>query len=158
MLETEPSRAIREGKQLTQTQRSNMTLSEILNRLTSLAHEITSDENEVCAGSIMHDALINAIDLLQTFPKSAAARDEITERFYIVVGAGRWAKGLTPADAKATLRRFGYKLADGYDLYRLPANAHNVSVDDMGAVCWSGGMGELEHLGFTPARKRKDSQ
>jgi hypothetical protein len=59
----------------------------------------------------------------------------MTERFYVAIGGHGWGKGLSAAEAKREARRHcqrGTKL----DVYKLPAGAHSVYVDELGGIRW----------------------
>jgi hypothetical protein len=59
----------------------------------------------------------------------------MTERFFVAIGGHGWGKGLSAAEAKREARRHcqrGTKL----DVYKLPAGAHSVYVDELGGIRW----------------------
>ena len=81
--------------------------------------------------------------------------EQISERFYVAIGANHWGKGITEENARHSLKRAGYSLSDGYLVYLLPEGAHSVWVDDMGNVRWSGPLGKVELVTKRKGRKTR---
>lgn len=61
------------------------------------------------------------------------------ERIYVAIGVTFWGKGLTEGHAKReALKHRSPGVSKKMNVFRLPQGAHEVYVDEIGTIHWSG--------------------